>query len=295
MAASPLQLPAFPPAGPWDAYVLFILWLPFIIRALLLAKPMRQVINKLSPHAGWAVKQLRTLPVKGMGLLVFNEIFAFLIPPMLVLGLRLFIDPIGWQSWSEVTNLGGTLLLMALFFWITMDFYRVARVRRMLSAVLKQDVNKLRKVADAGLKARAWLRRVSGREKNKPVTKEEVNESGKEVVKNSLKVWAGRAMLTRKLTLRVCSAVSPWVQPSRLEESGQASFRTWWTRNCSRSLKSAPTRNRKRWSCCSFATWRWASFRWSFSPWYRGWLAERHLHALPSRGRFEAPACPCSS
>ena len=74
-------------------------------------------------------------------------------------------------------------------------FYRVARVRRMLSAVLKQDVNKLRKVADAGLKARAWLRRVSGREKNKPVTKEEVNESGKEVVKNSLKVWAGRAML----------------------------------------------------------------------------------------------------
>ena len=204
MAASrgghPLQLPAFPPAGPWDAYVLFILWLPFIIRVLLLAKPMRQVINKLSPHAGWAVKQLRTLPVKGMGLLVFNEIFAFLIPPMLVLGLRLFIDPIGWQSWSEVTNLGGTLLLMALFFWITMDFYRVARVRRMLSAVLKQDVNKLRKVADAGLKARAWLRRVSGREKNKPVTKEEVNESGKEVVKNSLKVWAGRAMLTRKLT-----------------------------------------------------------------------------------------------
>ena len=49
-----------------------------------------------------------TLPVKrainGVKL-VFNEIFAFLIPPMLVLGLRLFIDPIGWQSWSEVTNL----------------------------------------------------------------------------------------------------------------------------------------------------------------------------------------------
>ena len=50
MAASPIQLPAFPPAGPWDAYVLFILWLPFVIRLLVLAKPMRQVINKLSPH-----------------------------------------------------------------------------------------------------------------------------------------------------------------------------------------------------------------------------------------------------
>ena len=200
MAASPIQLPAFPPAGPWDAYVLFILWLPFIIRLLFLAKPMRAVINKLSPHAGWAMKQLRTLPVKGMGLLVFNEIFAFLIPPLLVFGLRMFIDPIGWQSWSEVTNLGGTLLLMSLFFWIAMDFYRVSRVRRMLSAVLRQDVTKLRKVADAGLRARAWLRKVSGREKNKPVTKDEVNESGKIVVKNSLKVWAGRALLTRKLT-----------------------------------------------------------------------------------------------
>ena len=200
MAASPISLPAFPPAGPWDAYVLFILWLPFIFRVIFLAKPMREVINKLSPHAGWALKQLRTLPVKGMGLLVFNEIFAFLIPPLLVFGLRMFIDPIGWQAWSEVTFFGGTLLLAALCFWIAMDFYRVARVRRMLHAVLKQDVKKLRKVADAGLRARAWLRKVSGREKNKPVTKDEVNESGKEVVKNSLKVWAGRALVTRKLT-----------------------------------------------------------------------------------------------
>jgi hypothetical protein len=200
MSAGPIQIPEIPPAGPWDAYVLFILWLPFVFRLVILAKPMRQVINKLSPHAGWALKQLRTLPVKGMGLLVFNEIFAFMIPPMLVLGLRLFIDPIGWQSWSEVTNLGGTLLLMALFFWIVMDFYRVARVRRMLTAVLRQDVSKLRKVADTGLKARAWLRKISGRQKNKPVTKKEVNDTSMEVAKSSLKVWAGRAFLTRKLT-----------------------------------------------------------------------------------------------
>jgi len=200
MTAIPLALPAFPPAGPWDAYVLFILWLPFIFRAVILAKPMRQVINKLSPHAGWAVKQLRTLPVKGMGLLVFNEIFAFLIPPLLVFGLRMFIDPIGWQTWSEVNLLGAFLLMLALVFWVIVDFYRVARVRRMLTAVLKQDVTKLRKVADAGLKARRWLRKVSGREKDKPVTKKEVNDTGKEVVKSSLKVWAGRALMTRKLT-----------------------------------------------------------------------------------------------
>ncbi len=200
MAASPIQIPDFPPAGPWDAYIVFVLWLPFLFRLLILAKPMREVINKLSPHAGWALKQLRTLPVKGMSLLIFNEIFAFMIPPLLVFALRMFIDPIGWQSWSEVTNLGSALLLMALFFWIAMDFYRVARVRRMLTAVLRQDVSKLRKVADKGLKARAWLRKISGREKDKPVTKKEVNETSKEVAKSSLKVWAGRALLTRKFT-----------------------------------------------------------------------------------------------
>ena len=100
-----------------------------------------------------------------MGLLVFNEIFAFLMPPLLVLLLRMFIDPIGWQTWSEVTNTGGALLMLALFFWVVADLFRVARVRRMLTAVLRQDVNKLRKVADAGLRARKWLRKISGREK----------------------------------------------------------------------------------------------------------------------------------
>jgi len=45
----PPPTPAFPPAGPWEAYVVFVLWLPFIFRLLILAKPMRQVINKL-PH-----------------------------------------------------------------------------------------------------------------------------------------------------------------------------------------------------------------------------------------------------
>lgn len=200
MATTALALPEFPPASPWDVYVVFVLWLPLIFRVFILAKPMRQVINKLSPHAGWAFKQLRTLPVKGMGLLIFNEIFAFLIPPLLVLVLRMFIDPIGYGSWDEVSNLAGVLFLMALAFWITMDIYRVARVRRMLRAILNQDVSRLRKVADRGLKARAWLRKVSGREKNKPVTRKEVSNTGKKVGKNSLKVWAGRALMTRKFT-----------------------------------------------------------------------------------------------
>ena len=94
----------------------------------------------------------------------------------------------------------GALLMLALFFWVVADLFRVARVRRMLTAVLRQDVNKLRKVADAGLRARKWLRKISGREKDKPVTKQEINDASKEAAKNSLKVWAGRALLARKFS-----------------------------------------------------------------------------------------------
>ncbi|MEC8577649.1 MAG: hypothetical protein VXY68_08050, partial [Candidatus Thermoplasmatota archaeon] len=45
-----------------------------------------------------------------------------------------------------------------------------------------------------------WLRKISGREKDKPVTKKEINDAGKTAAKNSLKVWAGRALLARKLS-----------------------------------------------------------------------------------------------
>ena len=113
MAASPLQPLHFPRQVRGS----------HVVRALAALSACSSSPNRCvkpstsSPHAGWAVKQLRTLPVKGMGLLVFNEIFAFLMPPLLVLLLRMFIDPIGWQTWSEVINTGGALLMLALFFW----------------------------------------------------------------------------------------------------------------------------------------------------------------------------------
>ena len=42
--------PAFYPAGPWEAYMVFVLWLPSTFHLLILAKPMREIINKPSPR-----------------------------------------------------------------------------------------------------------------------------------------------------------------------------------------------------------------------------------------------------
>ena len=97
MSSQPLGLPDFPPAGPWEAYVSIIIWIPLILRLVFLIVPFRNAIRKLAPHAGWALKQVRELPVRGFGLLAANEILAILFPPLIVLLVRLLFDPIGWQ------------------------------------------------------------------------------------------------------------------------------------------------------------------------------------------------------
>ena len=202
MAVQPLALPNFPPDGPWDAYVSIIIWMPLLLRILFLLIPFRNAIRKLAPHAGWALKQVRDLPVRGFGLLAANEFIAILFPPVAVLLVRMLFDPIGWQEWSEVSNLGGTILLLLLFFWIFFDLFRIGRIRRMLKAVEKHDVNKLRKVADTGLSVRSWLRKFSKKEQPKPDVNNTavVKETGSRALKTSLIIWGSKAIKARKLT-----------------------------------------------------------------------------------------------
>ena len=199
--ASPLQLPEIPPAGPWDGYVLVVIWLPLVLRLLFLAMPFRNAIAKLAPHSGWAIKQFRSLPVRGFGVLALNEILAFSIPPMLVLMVRLLSDPIGWATWGEVSDLGIGILILCLMIWIFVDMLRIARVRRMLTAIERQDLAKLRKVADVGMKARSWLQKFSLSPAKESVIDSSKEEStGERVAKRSLQVWAARALMARKLT-----------------------------------------------------------------------------------------------
>ena len=202
MAVQPIALPNFPPEGPWDAYVSIIIWIPLILRILFLLIPFRNAIRKLAPHAGWALKQVRALPVRGFGLLAANELLAILFPPLAVLMVRMLFDPIGWQEWNEVSNLGGTVLLLLLFFWVFFDIFRIGRIRRMLKAVEKHDVNKLRKVADTGISVRSWLRRFSKNEKTEPENNNTtiVKETGSRALKTSLLIWGSKAIKARKLT-----------------------------------------------------------------------------------------------
>jgi hypothetical protein len=197
----PLQLPDLPPEGPWAAYVLVVIWIPVLLRAMFLVIPFRTVIGKFAPHSGWALKKMKELPIRGFGILAINEIFAFMIPPMLVLIIRLSNNPIGWQSWSEVSNVGGLVLFASLLLWIFFDILRIMRVRRMMKAIEKHDIAKLRKVADASLGVRRLLRKFSRKGTDEIVTEQSTTaQTGGKIAKKSLKVWGARALMARKLT-----------------------------------------------------------------------------------------------
>ena len=197
----PLQLPDLPPEGPWAAYVLVVIWIPVLLRAMFLVVPFRTVIGKFAPHSGWALKKMKELPIRGFGILAINEIFAFMIPPMLVLIIRLSNNPIGWQSWSEVSNVGGLVLFASLLLWIFFDILRIMRVRRMMKAIEKHDIAKLRKVADASLGVRRLLRKFSRKGTDEIVTEQSTTaQTGGKIAKKSLKVWGARALMARKLT-----------------------------------------------------------------------------------------------
>tara|TARA_Y100000766_G_scaffold142421_1_gene122478 strand:+ start:286 stop:1107 length:822 start_codon:yes stop_codon:yes gene_type:complete len=199
--ATPIQFPEIPPAGPWEGYVLVVIWLPMILRFLFLVVPFRKAIAQLAPHSGWALKQLRELPVKGFGILALNEIIAFTIPPLLVLLIRMTSDPLGWQSWGEVSNTGYAFLMLFLIMWVFFDLLRISRVRRMMKAVEKRDISKLRKVADAGIGIRKWLNKFSGKaKKTEEENEQSMADSSKSIAKNSLALWGTRILATRRLT-----------------------------------------------------------------------------------------------
>jgi len=213
-----ISIPDFPPSGPWDLYVLFLIWLPFIFRTILLSNPLYRVIKAFAPHTGWAVKQIRDLPIRGFAILIFNESFAFLIPPLSVLILRLFANPVGWQTWGEVTTLGWILLLVLIIGWIIADLFRILRVRRMLLAILKYDIGKLQKIADTGLKTRNFIRRFAKKKTKNTPDESDAGKSASRVGKRALKVWGYRAWRARKLspgTLLASVAVGAAIEGAR--------------------------------------------------------------------------------
>ena len=192
----PIGFVEIPPENVWELYVLFLL-IPGILRVMLLAKPFLSVTRQLAPHGGWVLKRLKDLPVKGYTLLALNEILSFSLPILVVLLYRYWTDPLGWGSWEETNWIGMFLLICLAFLWLLVDIYRILRVRRMLKTIEKQNIDRLKKIADTGFKLRGWLRKFARRDKEPDVEEDSVTTA---VAKSSLKTWGLLAFKARKFT-----------------------------------------------------------------------------------------------
>ena len=192
----PLGFIEIPPGNVWELYVLFLL-IPGILRVMLLAKPFLSVTRQLAPHGGWVLKRLKDLPVKGYTLLALNEILSFSLPILVVLLYRYWTDPLGWGSWAETNWIGMFLLICLAFLWLLVDMYRILRVRRMLKTIEKQNIDRLKKIADTGFKLRGWLRKFARRDKEPDVEEDSVTTA---VAKSSLKTWGLLTFKARKFT-----------------------------------------------------------------------------------------------
>jgi hypothetical protein len=186
-----ISMPVFPPENVWDLYILF-LFVPFLLRLLLLTRPFYKVTKQLVPHGKWFFKQIRELPIKGLGIVAFNEVMAFSIPVLLVLILRTFSGGLGWETWDETPIIGLAFLVFLTLLWLLFDIFRIFRVRRMLLAIQKQNISKLKKYADGAISVRRWLNRFS---KKDETDSDKAKRAGTSVGKK-----VGKLMLLRRFT-----------------------------------------------------------------------------------------------
>ena len=118
-------LPSVPPVSPFEAYTIIIV-LPFLMRLIFVAPPLVDLSNKLMPkedrgkHARWALDRIKRLNVERFWLIVINEMLAIFLPAVIAISARVYMGPIGWDSW-EIPFLGLTLLAMAGLLWIGYD------------------------------------------------------------------------------------------------------------------------------------------------------------------------------
>ena len=135
------------------------------------------------------LKRLKELPVKGYTLLAVNEILSFTLPIVVVLLFRFWTDPLGWETWSD-TNIFGMLLLICLaVLWLLVDIYRILRVRRMLRTIEKQNIDRLKKIADTGFKLRGWLRKFAKRDQDEQEEQEPVTKAVAKTSRSKLGVY----------------------------------------------------------------------------------------------------------
>jgi hypothetical protein len=161
-----LQFPSVPPESPWEAYLLLLI-VPFLLRLLLIAPPLIDLVNTFAPpgnrtgHIKWFLTKFKKLPMEGFWKIVMNEILSFILPALVALTARLIIDgDIGWNSWVETPESGKILLILAGIIWLIVDFGKVTRSRKNIQTIAKYNLTTAKIFVEGTVVSREFLKTV---------------------------------------------------------------------------------------------------------------------------------------
>lgn len=161
-----LQFPSVPPESPWEAYLLLLI-VPFLLRLLLIAPPLIDLVNTFAPpgnrtgHIKWFLTKFKKLPMEGFWKIVMNEILSFILPALVALTARLIIDgDIGWNSWVETPESGKILLILAGVIWLVVDFGKVTRSRKNIQTIAKYNLTTAKIFVEGTVVSREFLKTV---------------------------------------------------------------------------------------------------------------------------------------
>ena len=161
-----IYLPSLPPASPWDAYLLLLI-IPFLLRLILVAPPLIDLVNTYAPpgdrtqHVKWFLGRLKKLPVDGFWKIVINEVLSFILPALIALTARLVINgDIGWKSWEDTPDFGIFLLILAGSIWLIVDFGKVTRSRKNIQAIAKYNLTTAKVLVEGAVIGREFLKTV---------------------------------------------------------------------------------------------------------------------------------------
>ena len=151
-----IYIPSFPPASPYEAYI-YMLIIPFFLRLILVLPPLIDIVQKYSPDRMILWQAINSMKIKGLWLIIFNEVLALFLPFILALYARTLFDPIGWTGWEETPTEAIYALIAAGVVWLFGDFLRVTRTRRLMRSVSERNRIMVKVAAKGIVKARGVL------------------------------------------------------------------------------------------------------------------------------------------
>jgi hypothetical protein len=182
-----VYVPTFPPAAPYEAY-LYLLVIPLLLRLILVLPPLIDLLQKFSPDKMIIWQAGRSLKIRGLWVIVVNEVLAIFLPFILALYARTLFQPIGWPDWALVPTKGIYALAITAVLWLFVDFLRVSRTRRLIRSVSEQNRIMVKAAAHGVIHARGALgffEKISVRNLFGKNNEEQIDEEGVEPRKKS--------------------------------------------------------------------------------------------------------------